>query len=112
MTDVLTALQFQDELRRAARLDAPCVAENPLAAAVQQIPAHPAYTQSRLLMRILEALTYTRGDFRRAEIAALDRPTRALVIALIDSSCAGTTARAKWEDAVGAANQAQSAAGD
>ena len=111
MIDVLTAMQFQQELRRAARLDAPCVLENPLAEAVQQIQKHPMHTQSRLLTRILDALTYARGDFRRAEVSALDSPTRAIVIALMDSISRGTTARTKWEEAVNSANLAQFAAG-
>jgi|KBSMisStaDraftv2_1062788.scaffolds.fasta_scaffold1733597_1 hypothetical protein len=111
MIDVLTATQFQEELRRAARLDAPCALENPLAEAVQQIQKNPTYTQSRLLTRILDALTYTRGDFRRAEISALDSSTRAIVIALMDSLRAGTTARTKWEEAVNSANLAQFVAG-
>jgi hypothetical protein len=111
MIDILNSVQFQEELRRAARLDAPCRAQNPLAEAVQQIQKNPTYTQSRLLTRILDALTYTRGDFRRAEISALDATTRAMVVALIDVSCAGTTARIKWEDAVKAAKLAQFVAG-
>ena len=111
MVDVLTTVQFQEELRRAARLDAPCVLEDPLAEAVRQIQKNPAYTQSRLLTRILDALTYTRGDFRLAEISALDSSTRSMVIALMDAFIAGTTARTKWEDAVRSANLAQLVAG-
>jgi hypothetical protein len=33
-TEILTTVQFQEELRRAARLDGRCAVENPLAAAV------------------------------------------------------------------------------
>lgn len=106
-SDVLSPAQFQDELRRAARLDPPCLADNPLAAAVKQIQQNPTFTQSRLLTRILNALTYERGDFRRAEISALDSATRAIVMALMNASSAGTTTRAQWEDAVKAANAAQ-----
>ena len=111
-TEILTAFQFQEELRRVARLDARCVVENPLGAAVLQIQTHPTFTQSRLLTRILDALTYAQGDFRRAEVAALDTPTRRLVIALMDSLHAGTIAPTQWQEAVNAAHQAQSAACD
>jgi len=111
MIDLLTAVQFQDELRRATRLDAHGVLENPLAEAVQQIQKNPTFTQSRLLTRILDALTYGRGDFRLAEISALDSSTRSIVIALMDAFSAGTTARTKWEEAVHSANLAQFVAG-
>ena len=110
--EILTAAQFQEELRRVARLDARSVAENPLAAAVLQIQTNPTFTQSRLLMRILDALTYARGEFRRAELAALDTATLRVVIALMDSLQAGTIARPKLEEAVTAAHRAQSAACD
>ena len=109
-TEVLTAVQFEEELRRVARLDARCGTENPLGAAVLQIQTNPTFTQSRLLTRILDALTYARGEFRRAELATLDTATRGLVIALMNASCSGTITRAKWEEAVSAAHQAQSAA--
>ena len=111
MMEDLTAVQFEEALRRAARLDAPCVLANPLAEAVQQIQKNPTHTQSRLLTRILDALTYARGNFRRAEVSSLDSATRSMVIALMDSISAGTTARTKWEEAVNSANLAQFVAG-
>ena len=109
-TEILTAVQFQDELRRAARLDGRCGAEDPLAAAVLQIQTNPMFAQSRLLARILDALTHAHGEFRRAELAAFDTRTRGVVIALMDLARAGTVSPIKWEEAVSAAHQAQATA--
>jgi len=107
--DTLTAEEFQRELRRSARNDGPAV-ENALGAAVVQIEHDPATLQSRLLARILSALTYGVGQFRRAELSAFDRPTRALALALVDARTAGTTPVEAWEHAVDAAGAAQLAA--
>jgi hypothetical protein len=105
-TDVMSALQFEEELRRVARFDNRKPVENPLAEAVQRIKDNPAFTQSRLLSRILTALTYQRGEFRRAEASALDSATLGIVIALINAAHAGTTARDDWINAVTAADAA------
>ncbi len=105
--DVMSSLQFQDELRRVARFDLPHAGDNPLAEAVQKIKDNPAFSQSRLLGRILTALTYQRGEFRRAEASALDSATRRIVIALINADRAGTTVRDDWVKAVTAVEAAQ-----
>jgi hypothetical protein len=105
-SDVMSALQFQEELRRVARFDVRPPVENPLAAAVQRIRDNPAFSQSRLLSRILTALTYERGEFRRAEASALDSATLSIVIALINAARAGTTARDEWINAVTACDAA------
>lgn len=107
--DAMSASQFQDELRRAARHDIPVAVENPLARAVQKIKDNPAFTQSRLLSRMLTALTYQRGEFRRAEASALDSETLGLVIALMNAADAGTTARDEWINAVTACEAAAAA---
>jgi hypothetical protein len=104
--DVMSALEFQDELRRVARFDSRPPVENPLAVAVQRISDNPALSQSRLLSRILTALTYERGEFRRAEISALDSPTLSIVIALMNAARAGTTVRDDWINAVTACDAA------
>jgi hypothetical protein len=98
--DVMSALQFQEELRRVARFDVRPPVENPLAEAVRRIKDNPAFTQSRLLSRILTALTYERGEFRRAEASALDSATLGIVIALMNAARAGTTPRDDWINAV------------
>jgi hypothetical protein len=99
-SDVMSAVEFQEELRRFARFNLRPPVENPLVAAVQKINDNPAFTQSRLLSRILTALTYERGEFRRAEAAALDSATLAIAIALMNAARAGTTARDDWTKAV------------
>lgn len=102
----MSALQFEEELRHVARFDVRPPVENPLAEAVQRIKDNPAFTQSRLLTRILTALTYQRGEFRRAEASALDSATLGIVIALMNAARAGTTARDDWINAVTAADAA------
>jgi hypothetical protein len=106
--DTLTAAQFNDELRRVARLDTPLAVDNPLTAALVEIEARPFNLQSRVLARMLSALTYGAGDFRLAEISALDVPTRRIVLALSDASVAGTTPHDAWVKAVDAAQLAAS----
>jgi hypothetical protein len=109
--DTLSADEFHDELRRTARNDGAAV-ENALGAAVMQIEQDPALSQSRLLARVLSALTFGVGQFRRAELSAFDRPTRALALALVDARVAGTIPPEAWEKAVDAAGVAQLAAED
>lgn len=109
--ELLSASQFQEELRRVACFRPRPVVANPLAEAVKKIEQNPAYTQSRLLTRILTALTYQQGMFRRAELAALDSETLAMVITLIDAHVSGTPAREEWVRAVDAAKAAQFGAG-
>jgi hypothetical protein len=105
-SDVMSAVEFQEELRRYGRFNLRPPVENPLAATVQKINDNPAFTQSRLLSRILTALTYERGEFRRAEAAALDAPTLAIAIALMNAARAGTPARDDWIKAVTACDAA------
>jgi hypothetical protein len=104
--DVMSAVQFQDELRHVARFDVRPPSQNPLVEAVQKIKDNPAFAQSRLLTRIITALTYDRGEFRRAEASALDSATLGLVIALMNVARAGTTARDEWVNAVTACDAA------
>jgi hypothetical protein len=105
----MSAVEFQEELRRYGRFNLRPPVENPLAATVQKINDNPAFTQSRLLSRILTALTYERGEFRRAEAAALDAGTLAIAIALMNTARAGTTARDEWVKAVTACDAALAA---
>ena len=109
--ETLSADEFNRELRQSARLDRATVVENPLGAALVQIEEHPTYLQSRILARLMSALTYGVGQFRRAELSALDAPTLTLALALADASTAGTTPHQVWIEAVDAAGAAQLAAG-
>jgi hypothetical protein len=106
MTDVMCLSQFQDELRRIARFDVSAPPENPLNAALQKINDNPACAPARLLGRMLSALTYERGEFRRAEASAFDTATLRLVIALMNAARTGTHPRAEWLDAIRAADSA------
>jgi hypothetical protein len=105
-SDAMTAFQFEEELRHIARFDLQRSVENPLAAAVQKIRDNPAFAQSRLLGRIVTALTYQSGEFRRAEASALDSETLGLVIALMNAHRSGKTPGDDWINAVTAVNAA------
>jgi len=106
VTELLSAARFQEELRRVARFRSRIQVGDPLDAAVRKITQNPAFTQSRLLARILAALTYQEGEFRRAEIAAFDSDTLNMVITLMDAHAAGTSAREEWIGAVDAVKAA------
>jgi len=105
--ELLSISGFQEELRRSARVRPGPVMDRPLDAAVKKIEKNPAFAQSRLLTRVLAGLTYQQGEFRRAEIAAFDSETLAMVIALMDDQAAGTATREEWVSAVDAAMVAQ-----
>lgn len=109
--ELLSGPRFLEELRGVARYGRALPVGDPLAAAVRRIENGPAFSQSRLLTRILAALTYQRGEFRRAEVAAFDSETLAMIIALMDVHAAGTSTREDWVHAVDAANAAQLGAG-
>ncbi len=106
-TELLSPARFEEELRRVARFRPRVPVGDPLGAAVRKIEQNPAFTQSRLLTRILAALTYQQGEFRLAEVAALDSETLAMVITLMDAHTAGTSTREDWVRAVDAAKAAQ-----
>ena len=103
----LSIPRFLEEVRRVARFPSGAAIGDPLDAAVKRIEKNPAFTQSRLLTRILAALVYQQGEFRRAEIASLDSETLAMVITLVDAHVAGTTTREEWICAVDLARAAQ-----
>lgn len=109
--EVLGITPFLEELRRVTRLRAGAPVASPLDAAVKKIETNPAFALSRLLARVLEGLTYQRGEFRRAEIAAFDPETLAIVMALMTAHAAGTTTREEWVRAAELANAAQFGAG-
>lgn len=98
-------------MRRIAASHTPAPVENPLAETLKIIEQNPAFMQSRLLTRLLSALTYQKGEFRRAEVFAFDTKMLAVVIALLDAFAAGLPVRDEWIRAVDTANAAQLGAG-
>lgn len=105
-TELLSAVRFQEELRRVARYRTSAPVGDPLDFAVKKILDNPAFTQSRLLARVVVALSDGEGEFRRAELATFDSNTLAMVITLMDAHAAGTPPRDDWiraADAVKAA---------
>ena len=105
--ELLSPARFEEEVRRVARFRPRVAIGDALGAAVRKIEQNPAFTQSRLLTRILAALTYQQGEFRRAEISALDAETLAMVVTLMDVHAAGTSTREDWVRAADAAKAAQ-----
>ena len=111
VSERLSAAQFQEALRHVVRFREQAPHGDPLASAVRRIEQNPAFAQSRLLTRILVALTYQEGEFRRAEIGALDAETFAMVITLMDAFGSETSTRTAWEAAVASARAAEHGAG-
>ena len=109
--ELLSIPRFFEELRRVARARPEPPIGDPLDAALRRIESNPAFAQSRLLTRILAALTFDEGKFRRAEIAALDSATLSMVITLMDLHAAGTSAHEDWVRAADAAKAAELGAG-
>ena len=109
--ELLSVTSFQEELRGIARYRSHPPVGDPLDSAVKRIERNPAHAQSRLLTRILAALVHQEGEFRRAEIAALDSETLAMVISLMDAHAAATSTREDWVRAVEAARAAELGAG-
>ena len=109
--ELLSAPRFLEALRGVARYGRALPVGDPLAAVVRRIENSPALAQSRLLTRILAALTYQQGEFRRAEVAALDSETLAMVITLMNAHAAGTSTREDWVRAADAAKAAELGAG-
>ena len=110
-TELLSVARFLDELRQVTRFRASPMIGDPLDAAVKRIENNPAFAQSRVLTRLLAALAYGRGEFRRAEIAAFDSETLAMAMALINAHAAGTATGEEWKCAVDRAMAAQDGVG-
>ena len=105
--ELLSIIQFQEELRRVGRFTPRPPTPDALVAVVHKIEQNPAYGQCRLLTRLLAALTYQEGDFRRAEAATLDAGSLAMAVTLMDDHAAGIGAREDWIRAVDTARAAQ-----
>ena len=106
LSDLLSGLEFLDALRKVVGFRVYPDVVDPLGLVVERIVKQPAVSESRLLLRILVTLVHARGEFRRAELAALDGPTLALVIHLMDLRSARTRPDQDWTGAVAAAEAA------
>ena len=98
--ELLSAAQFFKLLRDALRFRSQPVTLDPLLTTVAQVKLNPAFARSRFSMRGLCALPSQTGEFRRAEVAALDAPTLALAIDLIDLHAASTRSAQEWGSAI------------
>jgi len=110
-TEMLSVARFLDELRHVTRFRTSPQIGDPLDAAARKIENNPAFSQSRILTRLLAALAYGRGEFRRAEIAAFDLETLAMAIALMNAHAAGSSTPEEWKCAVDRAIAAQDGIG-
>lgn len=97
--ELLSGEQFVARLRQSVQFRPRHGPGDTLGEAVEQIVRNPAFVQSRLLQRILVALTFGTGDFRVAEVSALDAPTAVLVMALAELRVAGERPESDWTDA-------------
>jgi hypothetical protein len=104
--ELLSGPQFLVRLRQIVDFRERPVLDDPLRQAVDEIAKNPAFSQSRLLLRVLVAIASGTGEFRHAEISALDTTTLALVIAVMDARAAGTRPDADWAAAIETATAA------
>ena len=109
MTAQQSFARFIDALRHITRFMTGPLMEKPLDAAVKRIEADPAFTQYRLLTRLIAALPGQQGEFRVEEASVFDRDTLAVIVSLIHAHEAGTTPPADWQRAIDRAEAAQMA---
>jgi hypothetical protein len=105
--EMLSPGHFQEELRRIAGGRTGPAIENPLDAAMKKISDNPAFSQSRLLARLLIGLVRGQGEFRRAELTAFDLPTLSMIVSLLDAHRSGRVAGDAWLRALDLADAVQ-----
>jgi len=98
--DLMSGPQYLAALRQVVGFREQAAVSDPLREVVDRISADPHMLQSRLLMRILVALTSGAGAFRRAELAALDAPTHALVLGMMNIRASDLQGQTEWDHAV------------
>jgi hypothetical protein len=106
MNDVMSLEEFQKELRRNARFQPDEPTRDILDTAVRSIADNPSFASSRLLRRVVRALSSGNGEFRRAEASAFDAPMLRLVVGLLNAARGDTHTRAEWLRAAAAADLA------
>ena len=102
--DCLSLDQFESELQRFTHSRPVIAVEEPLQRALKLIEENPALGRSRLLVRILFALSGRHAEFRYAEVASLDSATISLVMQLMQARRSGATAEKEWLQAAEKAN--------
>ena len=106
LSDRMSLPQFEEELRRVARFRRDVPIADPLGAALKLISDSPAAQESRLVGKLIRALSEHAGEFRRAEISAFGSGALAVVVALMDAAHGGTQTDRQWLDAAAAADAA------
>jgi hypothetical protein len=97
--DYLSIDQFESELRRFTQSRPVVQVAEPLERAVKLIEQNPALSGSRLLLRILSALSGRHAEFRYAEVGSLDSGAISLVMQLMEARRSGTTTLEAWRQA-------------
>ena len=108
--DALSIDQFEAELRRFTQSRPIIPVADPLERAVKLIEQNPAQSRSRLLVRLLSALSGRPAEFRYAEVASLDSATISIVVQLMEARRSGGTAQEAWLRAAERASACQDAA--
>ena len=107
--DCLSLDQFEFELHRFTHSRPVIPVVEPLDRVLKLIEQNPALSRSRLLVRILSALSGRHADFRYAEVASLDSATISIVMQLMEARRGGATAQNVWVQAAEKANACQDA---
>lgn len=102
--DCLSLDQFESELRRFTHSRPVIPVAEPLDRVLKLIEPNPALSRSRLLVRILSALSGRHAQFRYAEVASLDSATISIVMQLMEARRGGATAQKEWLEAAEKAN--------
>lgn len=89
LQSVFSGFEFLALLKRTVGAQGRTAVADPLPLVVAQIRENSAFARSRLLLRILSTLATGAGEYRRAEVAMLDGPALALVLALADAHASG-----------------------
>ncbi|MBI1396306.1 MAG: hypothetical protein GC151_10040 [Betaproteobacteria bacterium] len=98
--DALTLDEFERELLQFTQRRPFVPVANPLEHVVRLIATGPALPGSRLLLRVLVALAARRGEFRYAEVGALDSEAISTVVQLMQSRRTGSLPDNVWALAV------------
>ena len=93
---MLSIDQFEHELLRFTHSRPFVPVADPLDRIVKLIEDNPAFTSSRLLVRLLAALSGKSETFRHAEVGSLDSGTISTVVQLMQARRTGTPAADVW----------------